>query len=235
MLGLANVLSAGVAPSSEWQPTDLDNLALWLKNDTGVAVEQWDDSSGNNNHATQGTSGNQAAVSGGGLDFENGESDHYDLTSKIVISENQNLLMSFVVTLESISAARCILSDATSEFIDFQTNKKIRINCSGTTTSLSMASSTFGTASKFIITISRNDGETGTFVIYKDGTELSGTFGNETNPANIEFHVLGGRAGSDRFFDGIIHEVIVYDLGTSAHAADDITNLNNYLTTKFGL
>ena len=59
------------------------SLQLWLKNNTDVAIGQWKDSSGNDNHATQSTESNQAAVSGGGLDFERDNSDHYDLASKI--------------------------------------------------------------------------------------------------------------------------------------------------------
>ena len=75
-LGLgASITSSGYVPFS---PTDISNLALWLQNNIGVTTSQWDDSSGNNNHATQSTEGDQATVSGGGLDFTASESDHYD-------------------------------------------------------------------------------------------------------------------------------------------------------------
>ena len=52
---------------------DVTQLQLWLKNGVGVAVGQWDDSSGKGRDVIQGTADNQAAVSGGGLDFEEGE------------------------------------------------------------------------------------------------------------------------------------------------------------------
>jgi hypothetical protein len=85
-LGLGLSATLGYTP---FTLTSVSSLALWLQNGVGVTVGQWDDSSGNNNHATQGTSANQAAVSGGGLDFEEGETDHYDLASTITIAENQ--------------------------------------------------------------------------------------------------------------------------------------------------
>ena len=64
------------------------NLSLWFKNDTAVTAAKWEDSSGNSNHATQSSEANQATVSGGGLDLEQGDSAHYDLTSTITIAQN---------------------------------------------------------------------------------------------------------------------------------------------------
>ena len=75
MLGLPT----GITNTSyQWQPSFVGaDLKLWLRNGVGVAVAQWDDSSGNGNNATQGTSGNQAAVSGGGLEFDGSDAVSY--------------------------------------------------------------------------------------------------------------------------------------------------------------
>ena len=35
--------------------------------------------------------------------------------------------------------------------------------------------------------------------------------------------------------DGIIHELVVYDLGTGTHTAAELTALTNYFTSKFGI
>ena len=46
-------------PEAPWTPTDISGLTLWLKSDEGITkdggdnVSQWDDQSGNSNHATQ--------------------------------------------------------------------------------------------------------------------------------------------------------------------------------------
>ena len=143
MLGLG--LEA-TASSATWKPTDISGLAIWLKNGEGVAVAQWDDSSGNNNHATQSNASYQAAVSGGGLNFEGSSSNYYDLTSKITVSTNHNFLLAVVVTIESYDSLNCVLSDGTNEFMEFQTNKKVRIKTldgSATTSVLTQSAADF--------------------------------------------------------------------------------------------
>ena len=237
MLGLGTTITAASSYKS-FDPTDIRGLSLWLKNNTGVAVGQWDDSSGNDNHATQSNADNQAAVSGGGLNFEGSDDNFYDLASKITVSTDHNFIVAVVVTIESYDSLNCILSDGANEFFEFQTNKKIRIKTldgSATTTVLTMGSTTFNAAEKMLITISRNDSGTGTFNIYKNSEILSGTYSNQANPSGIEFANLGIRNDSDRPFDGIIHELLVYDLATTTHTDGELEDLNNYLRMVHGL
>jgi len=232
MLGLGNSITGGAA-LDDFTPANIANLALWLKNGTGVTAAQWDDSSGNDNHATQGTSGNQAAVSGGGLDFEEDNADHYDLASKISMSANHNFIVGFVVTPENPASNRnCVLSDDGNEFVDFQVNT-VAVNCSGTETTYVGDSALFSDGTKAVVVISRNDGSTGTFNITIDGgTPAGGYFGGiQTNPKAVEFSELGIRAGTGRPLDGIIHELVVYDFGTGTHTAAELTALTNYLTS----
>ena len=42
MLGLGNSITGGAA-LDEFTPANIANLALWLKNATGVTAAQWDD------------------------------------------------------------------------------------------------------------------------------------------------------------------------------------------------
>ena len=58
MLGLGIDLPNRV-DRKPWSPTDINGLALYLKNGRATAA-QWDDSSGNANHAAQSSSGSQA-------------------------------------------------------------------------------------------------------------------------------------------------------------------------------
>ena len=235
MLGLGNSIISGAALG--FSPADISNLALWLKNGTGVTAAQWDDSSGNDNHATQSTGGNQAAVSGGGLDFEEDNTDHYDLASKITVSANHNFIVGFVVTPENPADNRnVILGDDNNEFIDYQVDR-VAVNCSGTEITYVGDSALFSDGTKAAVVISRNDGSTGTINITIDGgTPAGGYFGgNQTTNKAIEFDEIGVRNGSGRPFDGILHELVVYDLGTGTHTAAELTALTNYFTSKFGI
>ena len=71
MLGIGNAITSGSTTKDLLTMTT--DLELWLKNSSGVTAAEWKDSSGNNNHATQGTGGNQATLSGGGLDYNYSE------------------------------------------------------------------------------------------------------------------------------------------------------------------
>ena len=91
-MGLSLGLGTSQSSYMSFSPTDIGNLALWLQNGVGITsdggtpdkVSQWNDSSGNGNNVTQGTAGNQADLSGGGLDFEQGDADHYDLDLSLI-------------------------------------------------------------------------------------------------------------------------------------------------------
>ena len=89
MLGLGNSVGN---KNYQWQPNLVGaDLKLWLRNGVGITlngadVSQWDDSSGNGNHAAQSTAGDQGLASGGGIDFELDNEDHYDLDSAITIA-----------------------------------------------------------------------------------------------------------------------------------------------------
>lgn len=240
MLGLGNSIIGGAA-LDQFTPASINNLALWLKNGTGVTAAQWDDSSGNDNHAIQSTSGNQATVSGGGLDFEENDADHYDLDTngnaggKITVSANHNFIVGFVITPENPTADRnCILGDDNNEFIDYQADR-VAINYSGTETTYIGDSALFSDGTKAAVVISRNDGSTGTSNITINGVLPAGSYTNQTNNKAFEFDEIGVRNGSGRPFDGILHELVVYDLGTGTHTAAELTALTNYFTSKFGL
>jgi hypothetical protein len=217
-------------------------LKLWLKNDTGVTAAKWTDSSGLDNHATQSTEGNQAAVSSGGLDFERGESDHYDLATKIDIADNGGFCVAFVVTKESDDAA-CLFSDGTAELLQFQSATTFRVKCvntsgTSTVTDAVFSAGTFATGTKFLFLVNRSAGASNRFTFFKNGTQLTAdtdTSSNEAegeNPSGIEFTVLGSRAGSGNFFDGIVHEAAIWNRSLTAQ---EIADVNSYLQGIHGL
>jgi hypothetical protein len=207
---------------------------LWLRQGVDVSTSIWRDQSGNDNHAIQETELDQAAVSDGGLDFEQSEGDHYDLQSTIAIPSTTGTTGGFVIgimtNIESYDGTQnTFLSSATDNFIELQSNDKFRINMDGTTSILLPdTNNLFQSGTKFFFTIVRDND--GAFTLYKNGSLLdyagSGTQ-NLTNTDNVDINALGCRnkATADRFFDGIIFEVIV----SIKYSATDVTEVNNYL------
>jgi hypothetical protein len=236
MLGLGSGLFYS-NPSEEWLPTNMGDLQLWLRQGVDVSTSIWRDQSGNDNHAIQETELDQAAVSDGGLDFEQSEGDHYDLQSTIAIPSTNGTVGGFVIgimtNIESYDGTQnTFLSSATDNFIELQSNDKFRINMDGTTSILLPdTNNLFQSGTKFFFTIVRDND--GAFTLYKNGSLLSyagsGTQ-NLTNTDNVDINALGCRnkATADRFFDGIIFEVIV----STKYSEVDVVEVNNYLGRK---
>ena len=215
MLGLGSGLTGGAALNSVITPDVISDLAFWFKNDTNVAAAQWTDSSGNNNHMTQGTAGNQASVSDGGLLFVDDNSDHYDLVTPVDIGDSNAFTMIIVATLASYDSQNCILGDNNDGtiFLEFQQADQMRYRQSSSASVLKFPSSTpFPAEEKFMITVTKDTSRN--LVVYKNGNVLtqesstnnpvpSGTFGCDQ---------IGGRsAAPDRAFDGTMYELLLYE------------------------
>ena len=85
MLGLANSISGmPYISSSTFSIANVPDLSVWLKN-AGTQtlnsgnISQWNDESGNNNHAVQTTASFQPQADGGGALLD-GSDDRFDLT-----------------------------------------------------------------------------------------------------------------------------------------------------------
>tara|TARA_R100000315_G_C5211054_1_gene125368 strand:- start:222 stop:944 length:723 start_codon:yes stop_codon:yes gene_type:complete len=240
MLGLGNSLTtSGFVEAFTPLATTGGTLKLWLQNGVGVAVGQWDDSSGNDNHAVQGTSGNQAAVVDGGLDFEGTEADFYTLSSDIVVGSQEALSIFMVINIESFSDGGTqntfLGTGETATFLEFQNNKRIRIKTAAGTDIIEYPTDTFATGSKMLIHIRRSSGSTGLIVLQKNGSTVSASSnpsGDGNNTGAITFDRIGAR-NNDRYFDGILYELLVYE--TTNLVTDDIDNINNFLIAKHGL
>ena len=234
MLGLAT----GITNTSyQWQPNMVGaDLKLWLRNGVGVTVRQWDDSSGNANHITQVTSGDQAALAEGGLDFEGGEADHYDLTANIAIASQEAFAVFLVMKVESYDSQNSILGTGdTDVLLEFQTDRRIRLKTAAGTDIIQYASNSFAAASKMLISITRTSGGTGEWKVYKNGSLLSEDStptGDGNNTGAFTFNQVALR-NDDRHFDGIIHEMLVYD--TTDLTGSEVGKVNNYLLNKHNL
>jgi len=232
MLGLGNSI---ISSSYQWTPNSVGaDLKLWFRNGVGVTAAQWDDSSGNGHHAAQATGGNQATVSEGGLDFEGSSNHHYDLANTgIVVSSQEAFAIFIVCQIESFDSQNSILGTGDANvFLEFQTNRKIRIRAGGNTDSCEYGAGTFATGAKAVFAIQREAGGTGNINLFKNGSLVAPTNGQKDNTGAITFNELASR-DSDRFFDGIIHELLCYD--TTDLTSGEITNVNNYLKNKHGI
>ena len=228
MLGIGSSLSK---KSYKWKPTQVGaDLKLWLRNGVGVAVTQWDDSSGNENHVRQSTGGNQGVVSDGGLDFEANDETHYDFTSQIAIGSREGFMIFLVCKLESTSANQTILSlNSTDHFLEFKGGAdEVRVKLAGATTRVIPGDGTqndFSAGSKMIVSLQREAGATGNLNVFKNGSELAQD-SQAANDGDAEFSALGVR-NSDRFFDGVVYELLVYD--TIDLTEEEINKIHDYL------
>jgi len=210
-------------------------LALYLQHNLDIEAGQWDDQSPNNRHATQSTSGDQAAVSGGGLDFESGEGDHYDLASEVTISSEEGFIVFIVCDIESIATNMTILSknDATHflQFVAGADDISIKLASTNTTASPSTTNLFHTTSGKFLLTVEREAGGTGNINLYKNGVLLA-QGSQAANIGDAEFVALGVR-NADRYFDGIIYDVAFIEAGAGTAAIRD--RINVYLTSKHAI
>ena len=248
MLGLGNAITSGAATSDLLTMTT--DLELWLKNGVGVRVESWADSSGNANHATQAVDDNRAALSGGGLNFNDANVEHYDLASAISIAKGTSSTTGgfcIAVVWDVDKNTSTVLSEDANEFFEFKSNKELRFSGdkdSGTTSVFYASSgSPFALGEKMVILFNRTAGSSGAFSIYKNGSAVSiaasGTdpgdstlVGAGENIMGFDIDTLGVKGDSTHAFDGDIFELAFWSKSLSA---TEIANVNSYLTTVHGL
>ena len=239
MLGLGNnIMTSSV--TSEFLPTDIANLQMWLQNGVGVAVGQWDDSSGNSNHVTQESSGNQAAVSNGGLAFTAENEDQYVFTSDIEIAERGSVNIFAVIELGGTVSNRTLVgTGANADFMEFLDEDTIRFHFdnSGGAEKIDFGSAIFAADNKFLIHHERIQGATGTLNTQIDGSTVSPSGFAAGDGADAGAFVLDriGARNDDRFMEGTIFELLIYKNDAADMADADIVLVNDYLKTKHGL
>ena len=245
-LGLG--LGASTSGYTPFTLTSVSSLALWLQNGVGITssvdspyrVSQWNDSSGNSNHATQSAEGNQADLVSGGLDFEEGETDHYDFTN-IAIADEGGFCLAWVQQSES-ATINTLLSDTNNEMIQIQNSSKLRLvtnDPSNITTQIHVNGAPFGNA-KAVFLLNRTAGGSGAFSVFKNGVQLTiePDSGNSfhadagANTHGFSIDTLGARNGSDHVFDGKILELAFWQKSLNA---TEIADVNSYLQRIHGL
>ena len=216
-------------------------LRLWLKNNTNVTASSWRDSSGYDNHATQSTESNQASVSGGGLDFD-GSGDFYNFNN-IQIQQNSGFCMAMVVTIENNGLAT-ILGSTAGEIVGFKDTNTLEVRAFNTATnnivltSVDFSGNPFGSGSRFLFLINRTSGVQNKFTFFKNGTALTPDVDTSTNeaqgenPGEIDFNALCKTVGGSGNFDGIVHEIALWNRSLNT---TEIADVNSFFTSYHGL
>ena len=236
-LGLGVNKTAKILAES-FLPTQVDNLELWLKNGEAIAVERWEDSSGNANHAVQSTADNQAAVSEGGLDFT-AANEHFYTISDIAIAERGSVNVFAVVEFNTNASNRTIVGTGTNaDFMELQNQTTIRFHFdnAGGAEKIQFGTAHFVADAKLLLHSERISGATGTLNTQIDGSTVTGTntAGDGADPGAFTIDRIGARNG-DRFFNGKILELLIYKNDAADMQDSDIILVNDYLTTKFSL
>ena len=152
-MGIGLGLGLSTSNYNVFDPTSINRLALWLQNGKGIDNETWQDSSGNNNNASQTQENNQGTVSNGGYDLGDGVESFYNLTTSIGIAERQGF--AFVVVTDNISGANnTLLSDSLNELIQIRNSERLSIGTnapSSVVTDIIVPSGTLGNQKQIIL------------------------------------------------------------------------------------
>ena len=255
MLGLGNsIIHGGVTEEVPFPLTvSSSSIQLWLRSGVGQTAAQWDDSSGNDNHAAQSVSGDQPTpntVNGlGAMQFQESQGDHMDLTEPITADTRAGLNIFIVMQLASVTQNSIFgRTGQTQDFLEVQSHKQLRFTFDDTTAekiiyadnALGNASSPFKALYHFERTSGANSGSgTNAFIKTRiDGSALaissypSGSDGYDDGAVTID--AIGSR-NNDRFLDANVFDVLIYRNNTGSMSAGDITGIENYLIDFHGL
>lgn len=197
-----------------------EKIRIWLKNNTNVTVGEWSNQATGDTavDAEQGTSGNQAAVSGGGLDFD-GTNDHYDFldgSSSLYdfdIATQEGLTIMCVFNRDADADHTILSSGDDDHYIQVDSGSDtITIKLGSTETTITPSTpNLWVNGTKVLMTLVRESGTTGNIKLYADGNLLYQS-SQAANTGDGEFDTLGVRGGgTNNFFNGKIYELALWN------------------------
>jgi len=254
MLGLGvgfYKLAGNDYPGGEFLPDQIENLSLWLRFNTdvrgrdgegqtitsqtspypdGERISQWNDQSGNNNHAAQTNAVDMPlfeADEQGALFFASSEK-FMDLTSNIQIDANTNFTI--IVRFKATNfTSKVLLGSNSNEFFRLNNNRTFRIKIGSASTDKETFQEAAGTIMEtdtyYTAMLVRSNGD-GTMKVYVRGgayTTASGKDWDASEPSTkltnqLDIDNIGSSADDTENFVGFIKDVIIYD-GTAVTAA----------------
>jgi hypothetical protein len=227
MLNQALVLKSRV--SSAFAITDVENLKVWFKFNTGQGAItdgiQWNDSSGNNNHASQTADAQEGSgFSGGGFVTDSDNNDNLDFSTTFADSGDYHIFM--VLDLSEENSETFISSADNTSFMRFAqggTATAFKMKNGGTVANITLSEG-FGTT-KAIAEVSRNSSNV--VKVGRNGVSL----GTGTGAGSFNFEQIGASTGASSLTTATIFEVVIFSSILSstdqAKVRNDIADRNS--------
>tara|TARA_R100000773_G_C4220584_1_gene119300 strand:- start:3578 stop:4270 length:693 start_codon:yes stop_codon:yes gene_type:complete len=220
MLNQALVLKSRV--SSGFAITDIENLKVWFKFNTGQGAItdgiQWNDSSGNNNHASQTADAQEGSgFSNGGFVTDAGNQDNLDFSTTFTESGDYHVFM--VLDLSEENSETFISSADNTSFMRFAQGgaaTAFKMKHGGTALNITLSSG-FGTT-KAIAEVSRNSSNL--VRVGKNGVSL----GTGTGSGTFGFEQIGASTGASSLTSATIFEVVIFSSLLSATDSEKVRN-----------
>ena len=219
-------------------PTDIGNCQLWLDaNDYSTITEssnkvsQWDDKSGQGNNVTQGTGSAQPTTNTttqngkNTLSFDGG--DEFDWNASFVNAFDGDSTLFIVSKRTTDAVSQTLMSSTSNKMISFYGNAGQVLFRSNNSANDSVAN-TGNTTTSFSVIMNKRSGTTQAVAV-NSAAETTNTGGSDLTG------ITGGRIGSTggaSYLTGEIAEIIQYNRALSA---TEITQVESYLTNKWGI
>jgi hypothetical protein len=205
--------------------TDVDGLELWLKFNEGQSTItdgiQWNDSSGNERHASQTTDAQEGSgFDSGAFVTDAGSQDNLDFASTFSDAGDYHVFM--VLDLSEESNETFLSSVDNTSFMRFAqggTAENFRIKNGGTTANITLSSG-FG-LSKAIAEVSRDGSNL--IRVAKNGSSL----GSVTGTGTFAFEQLG--TSSNGLTSAKVFEVVIF---SKLLTGTDLTNVRNDIADR---
>lgn len=220
--------------------------------ESGGAVSQWNDKSGNGYHVTQATAANQPTTGSSTLNGLNvisfdGTNDNLVRSTSSIVGKNTSGATTYCVarwtSLGSLSAVLAVSAgggNSGSARLQTQADTSSKAQVGGRTLdadsfATQASSSSLSTADYFIVTGGYDYANTDLYVYL--GSTLEGTnnsFQSATTTSNTDSELirLGASASSLSFFTGYIAEIVVFN---GFHSPSERSTMWTYLANKWGL
>jgi hypothetical protein len=191
MLGLGSSLSTGTVVVKRLIPSDISNLDLWLKFNTGIAgasnttaagnmsddevIHSWADQAGNHN-ALQTSVGARPNWEAATTDISfNGDNDHFDFAggNEIEIDENEDFTVMVRHKFSDFDNAYALVGTGGTEVIKVNSNTSITAKINDGTVTASFEETgdlDFATDVYYVFTLVRSGGSDGDLKMYVNGT-----------------------------------------------------------------